>query len=163
MLPQSSSGCAGQLVPWQNRPVKPGSHSHLQEETFRRPCCPQLIRQGLSGTSGNTSARWSTHMRVFCSMYSARTCCLPAHRTGQQRGPTAESNQTWKKCRESSKAPPYRAPPADLSPPSYPCSTQTQQGKRSRTTGVIYLGSTGHFSDKGDFVCIYFKRCVDLL
>lgn len=106
---------------------------------------------------------WGTRVHVaqctweyytVCIVHGA--CCVPAHRIGQQHGPTAENNQTWKKCRESSKAPPYRAPLDDLSPPSYPCSKQTQQGKTSRTTGVIYLGSTGHLIDTGDSACIYF-------
>lgn len=39
----------------------------------------------------------------------------------------------------------------------------TQQGKTSRTTGGIYLGSTRHFIDPGHFVCIYFECRVDFL
>lgn len=48
------------IVPWQRRPVKPGSHLHLQDEMLRCPCRPQLIRHGFLGISDNKNVKTAT-------------------------------------------------------------------------------------------------------
>lgn len=48
------------IVPWQRRPVKPGSHLHLQDEMLRCPCRPQLIRHGFLGISDNKNVNTAT-------------------------------------------------------------------------------------------------------
>lgn len=117
------------MVPWQSRPVKPGSHSHLQEEKFRRPCPPQLMRQGFTGTSDNRQCCWINNwvLHTLFLYHSMLYICILAHHIVHLYGPTVESNRTWRKCRERMKAQPCRVPPADLSPPSYPCSKQRRR------------------------------------
>lgn len=53
--------CVG-IVPWQRRPVKPGSHLHLQDVMLRCPCRPQLIRHGFLGISDNNNVNTNNHM-----------------------------------------------------------------------------------------------------
>lgn len=61
------------IVPWQRRPVKPGSHLHLQDEMLRCPCRPQLIRHGFLGISDNknintaTTTQTNTRYKINCT------------------------------------------------------------------------------------------------